>query len=104
MNKNVLISMMLLVLFAISQTGIAMHEVTHIDSDAAHTQSDSKDQNTSQEHCDHCIAKASSDTASIPPVISLFFSFGQHQLATIAVANLTSRLPKLYSPRAPPAV
>lgn len=104
MNKNVLVSIMLLVLFAVSQTGIGMHEVTHIDPYTAHTQSDDEDQNTTQEHCDHCIAKADSDTGSIPNTFHLSLSFGEDQLTTIAVANLTSRLPKLYSPRAPPTV
>lgn len=104
MNKNVLISIMLLVLFAVSQTGIAMHEVTHIDPDTAHTQSDDEGQNTTQEHCDHCIAKADSDSGSIPNTVQLSLNNGELQLTTIAVANLTSRLPKFYSPRAPPAV
>ncbi len=104
MNKSVLVSIMLLVLFAVSQTGIAMHEVTHIDPNAAHTQSDDEDQNTTQEHCDHCIAKADSDTGGIPNTFHLSLNYGEHQLTTIAVANLTSRLPKLYSPRAPPTV
>lgn len=104
MNKRVLIYFMLFVLFAISQTGIAMHEVTHIDPDFLHSQQDDKGQNTSQEHCDHCIAKAGTDTADIPNAIHLTFSLDQHQLATFTVATLVSRLPKLYSPRAPPAV
>lgn len=103
MNKNVLISIMLLLLFAVSQTGIAMHEVTHIN-DIALTQSDDDDQNTTQEHCDHCIAKADSDSGNISNTLQLSLNVGEHELATITVANLISRLPKFYSPRAPPAV
>ncbi len=104
MNNRVLITLMLFVLFAVSQTGIAMHEITHIDPDTAHTQPEKQDKNTTQEHCGHCIAKAGSDTADIPLTITLSFSHTQHLLATITVANLISRTPKLYSPRAPPTV
>ena len=103
MNKNVLISIMLFVLFAVTQTGMVMHEVSHIDPNETHTQSDD-DQNASQEHCDYCIAKAASDTGSIPTTIHLSLNRCAHELTTIVVANLISRLPKLYSPRAPPAV
>lgn len=89
-------------LFVMTQTGVATHAITHLEAHLTQSQNDDGDQNTSQEHCQQCVAHAQADTANIPATFALTLNQGQHLLATIPVAYLTSRLPALFSARAPP--
>jgi len=73
---------MLYVLFAVSQTGIAMHEVTHINPDTSQSQSDDEDQNAAEEHCDRCISQADTDTADLPQAFTVPSKTLQSILAT----------------------
>jgi hypothetical protein len=89
-------------LFVFSQTHIVLHAISHITDDIEHSQPSGSEQSVAHALCEQCIANAQADTANVPTIFYLSPSNGQHLLATIFVANITLRLPKLYSVRAPP--
>lgn len=102
MINRVVIYLIFAVLFAITQTGVATHAISHLEAHTKLSHSDDKDQNTTQEHCQQCLGHAQADTATLAGSYLLPKNTNQHILATIPVARLVSRLPELYSARAPP--
>lgn len=55
MIQRVAIHLALVFLFALTQMGIATHEISHVTQAAKHSQ---QDKNTAAEHCEQCISYA----------------------------------------------
>lgn len=99
MLKRLILNIMLLSLFAITQIGIVTHEISHFE---AHQQSNQTDKNVAADQCGQCIAYEQSANAVSTPSFNIPTIDGQFHFATATVARLTSRLTPSYSARAPP--
>lgn len=99
MLQRFFIHLSLIVLFALTQMGVATHEISHLNHTTQQTQ---PDKNTTSEQCGQCIGYAQvaggmvSNSAAVPQ------STAQFQLATAQLAQLASVLTNPYSARAPP--
>jgi hypothetical protein len=99
MLKRLILNLMLLSLFAVTQIGIVTHEVSHFNDyeKPSHT-----DQNVAADQCGQCLAGEQSANGATAPVLLIPASEGVFHFATATVAHLTSRLTPSYSARAPP--
>jgi hypothetical protein len=99
MLKRFYVYFLLAFLFAVAQTGIVTHEISHIKELTQHSQPDKKQGN---EPCTLCISLAHAAGAltqspqwSLPPQTSFILS------TAVVIAVQTSRV-AIYSARAPP--
>lgn len=101
MLQRFAIHLALIFIFAITQIGVATHEISHLSDAGKHSQ---HDKNAPTEQCEQCIsyAKVASGleltTFSIPDFTASFAT------ATVYPACFQSRLNTAYAARAPPQI
>lgn len=100
MLRRFWIHIWLVLAFALVQTGIATHEISHLNNPPQQTQPDKKTSADAQ--CELCIAFAQGAHGVASHHFSIPFSTAHFELATPYVAKLESALNAHYSARAPP--
>ncbi len=100
MLKRLILNLMLLSLFAVTQIGIVTHEISHF---SDYQKQSHSEKNVAADQCGQCIAyEQAANGAASTALPSIPTAEGVFHFATATVARLASRLTPSYSARAPP--
>lgn len=102
-------------MFALVQTGILTHEISHLEDDVHSTCASTASIDVSQqqfplpdstthEHCAQCLAYAQMDGVMASSVFNVYFANSVYFISTAYVAYLTVVTRGIYQARAPPSI
>jgi hypothetical protein len=106
MLQRLFINLTLILLFALTQIGVATHEISHITNSTKHSQNDesSQQKNTAAEQCAQCISYAKISSGLLPATLTA--PINQINLASTLSQHVSFQQysPNPYAARAPPQI
>lgn len=103
MLSRFFVQFLILMLFAVGQTGVATHALEHIPHHASESHSEHEDDEHSEELCLQCVAKSQAEQSDLQRGFSLAFVGKQGDIVTFEFSSFASPFIEPYSARAPPA-
>lgn len=106
MLQRLFIHLTLVLLFALTQIGVATHEISHITERSKHSQLDDKAQpkNTAAEQCAQCISYAKVASGVLPAITLALNHQSGPALTLSAHSTVQNSLSQPYAARAPPQI
>lgn len=98
MLQRVVIHLSLILLFALTQMGVATHEISHLIDNKQHQQ----DQNSHENQCGQCLSYSHSAVADLAPTFTFQVTPAERIFVTSALTSSFSATSTCYSARAPP--
>ncbi|MDG1074723.1 MAG: hypothetical protein P8O76_07180 [Methylophilaceae bacterium] len=99
MLQRFLIHLSFILLFALTQMGVATHEISHLtDVNPPHQQDKSKHES----QCEQCLSYSHAATANVTPTFTFSIAATEHLFSAPVFTRSLSVHPVFYSARAPP--
>lgn len=98
MLQRVFIHLSLILLFAITQIGVATHEISHLADGTQHQQ----DQHNTESQCEQCLSYSHAAVADLAPTFTFQLAPSEHTFTASTFASTFASPLSFYSARAPP--
>jgi hypothetical protein len=98
MLQRLALHLSLILLFALTQIGVATHEISHLTDSQQHQQ----DQNHHENQCGQCLSYNHAAVADLTPTFTFQVTPAEQLFAVSEFASSFSTTPSFYSARAPP--
>lgn len=102
MFQRLVLNLLFFFVFALVQTGVLTHEISHFNELIHQSEHSNPEKNSATEQCGQCIGSVQAASGLPAEAIVFHINHAHYQLTTPYVAYLASVLVASYSARAPP--